>query len=264
MNTLELSTETPHVLEIILSRPEVRNAFDGELIEEMTQVFQNEACAPEVRVIVLRGKGKIFCAGGDLNWMKRSADLSRDENYQETCQLTEMFRIMNECPKPVLGAIQGAAIGGGVGLVSVCDIALATETTIFSMSEVRLGLIPACVGPFVVNKIGPSFTRELFLSAERFKGEKALRVGLVHRVCTDEVALEKELQVIISNILNCGPQAVKAAKTLIHHLSWPEGGDPYTYASGMLADLRVSEEGQEGVKAFLEKRDPNWIETTKL
>ena len=170
------------VLTVTLNRPDIRNAFNETMIEEITRVFSDDALRPEVRAVVLRGSGAVFSAGGDLNWMKKAVDFTYEENLKDTTALTRMFALMNECPKPLIGAIHGAAIGGGVGFVSVCDIVIATRDTQFSLSEVRLGIVPACIGPFLIANIGASHARFLFVSAERFDSERALRVGLIHDV----------------------------------------------------------------------------------
>lgn len=250
------------LLEVRLNRPDVRNAFNETLIAELTEVFSNQAASPEVRAVVLRGNGQLFCAGGDLNWMKRSVELSLAENLEDTRRLTRLFELMNTCPKPLIGVIHGAAIGGGVGLVSVCDVVIAEKQTVFSLSEVRLGIVPACIGPFVVAKIGASHARSLFLSADRIKADRAREVGLIHEVIDGEGGLDPRLDQILANILLSGPQAVAKAKELVLNLTWPDRraaiGDALDYVSRMLAELRVTPEGQEGLKAFLEKRKPNW------
>jgi methylglutaconyl-CoA hydratase len=174
-----------------------------------------------------------------------------------------MFRLLNECPKPIVGQIHGAAIGGGVGLVSICDIAVASPETQFSLSEVRLGIVPSCIGPFVIAKIGASHARSLFIAAERFLAPRAREIGLVHEVAPSLAELPKAVERIVTNMLQCGPAAMSAAKRLVLDLSWPERreavGDYLEYVSRTLAELRVSPEGQEGLKAFLEKRKPSWI-----
>lgn len=261
--TLKVSLDARGVLTVSLNRPEIRNAFNSELITELTEVFGETILETEVRIIVFRGEGPTFSAGGDLNWMRKSVELSFEKNLEDTERLSHMFKTMNECPKPVIGAIHGAAIGGGVGLTAVCDIAIATKETQFSLSEVRLGIVPACIGPFVISKIGASNARALFMSAERFLAPKAKEIGLVHEVVDDGAALEKAIERVVGNMLQCGPNAMAAAKKLVLDLSWPdrraEIDDCMDYVSRMLAELRVSPEGQEGLKAFLEKRKPNWI-----
>ncbi len=261
--TLRVNLDARGVLTVELNRPDVRNCFNETVIDELARAFGVEALDPKVRAVVLRGAGQLFCAGGDLNWMKKSIDLSFDANLEDTRRLTRMFAVLNDCPKPVIGAIHGAAIGGGVGLVSICDIVIATEDTQFSLSEVRLGLVPACIGPFVIAKIGGSQARRLFLSAERFKTDIAQEIGLVHETVKDQKALDEAVERYLVNILQCSPNALHAAKKLVLDLSWPERRagqkDALDYVSRMLAELRVSPEGQEGLKAFLEKRQPSWI-----
>lgn len=261
--TLTCSTPVPGVLEVKLNRPDIRNAFNEKMIEELSRVFRNEAMDPSVRVVVLRGEGSVFCAGGDLNWMRKSIELSLEGNLQDTLTLTRMFETMNEFPKPLVGVIHGAAIGGGVGLVSVCDIVLAENETVFSLSEVRLGVVPACIGPFVISKIGASRARSLFISAERFKAEKAKEAGLVHEVFGTRAELDAHLKTLLGNLLECGPNAMAVAKQLVLDLTWPEKRaripDCIEHVARTLAELRVRPEAQEGVTAFLEKRKPRWI-----
>jgi methylglutaconyl-CoA hydratase len=262
--TLALKLDPRGVLTVSLNRPEVRNAFNETLISELAEVFGRRVLENDVRLVVFTGEGTVFSAGGDLNWMKKSVELSFAGNLDDTQRLTSMFKTMNECPKPVVGAIHGAAIGGGVGLTAICDIAIATRDTLFSLSEVRLGIVPACIGPFVISKIGASHARALFMSAERFHAARAKDVGLIHGVVEDRVALDVEIERIVSNMLQCGPNAMAAAKKLVLDLSWSERreglGDALDYVARMLAELRVSPEGQEGLKAFLDKRKPNWIQ----
>ena len=261
--TLELKNSGSGLLTVALNRPDIRNAFNEKMIEELSHVFRTEAMANDVRAVVLRGNGSVFCAGGDLNWMKRSRDLPLNKNLEDTLTLTNMFATLNEFPKPLVGVIHGAAIGGGVGLVSICDIVLADKDTTFSLSEVRLGVVPACIGPFVTAKIGASHARCLFVSAERFKAEKARSVGLVHEVFETRDLMEAHLNHLTSNLLECGPTAMAVAKRLVLDLTWPERrarmSDCILYVATTLAELRVGPEAQEGVSAFLEKRKPSWI-----
>lgn len=276
--TLRAHLDERGCLTVSLNRPDVRNAFNEVVIRELTEVFSQEVSRPEVRIVVLRGEGPVFSAGGDLNWMKKSIELDYAGNLKDTRELTQMFARMNECPKPLIGAIHGAAIGGGVGLTSVCDIVVATDDTQFSLSEVRLGIVPACIGPFVIAKIGASQARRLFLSAERFGTVIAREIGLVHEAVADRAALAAAVERLVANMLQCSPNAVGVAKRLVLDLSWPErraelGAAPsmvapgvtgarescYDYVARILAELRVSVEGQEGLKAFLEKRKPSWF-----
>jgi methylglutaconyl-CoA hydratase len=272
--TLALQTQTAadfgaapnteaQILTVTLNRPDIRNAFNETMIEELARVFRSEAADPKVRAVILKGNGAVFCAGGDLNWMRKSINFKYEENLQDTTTLTNMFALLNEFSKPVVGVIHGAAIGGGVGLVSICDIVLAEVDTVFSLSEVRLGVVPACIGPFVTAKIGASHARALFVSAERFTADKAKQVGLVHEVFGDRPKLDAHLKNLCKNLLECGPLAMSVAKRLVLDLTWPERrdrlGNCIDYVSKTLAELRVGPEAQEGIGAFLEKRKPNWI-----
>lgn len=251
------------MLSVTLNRPDIRNAFNEVMIEELTRIFGKEVLKPEVKLVVLSGNGPVFSAGGDLNWMKKSVELDLEGNLKDARVLTEMFALMNECPKPLIGVVHSAAIGGGVGLTSVCDYVISTQDTQFSLSEVRLGIVPACIGPFVISKIGASHARALFISAERFPAAKAKEVGLVHEVVADMAALKAATERLVGNMLQCGPNAMAVAKRLVLDLSWPERRKNLTdcmeYVSKTLAELRVSKEGQEGLRAFLEKRPPAWI-----
>ena len=254
------------VLRVKLNRPEIRNVFNQELISDLQEVFSTLSLREKapydcVRAVVLQGEGAAFCAGGDLKWMKKSLELSHEENLADCQRLTHMFLTMDRCPVPLIGLVHGFAIGGGVGLVSVCDHVIAATDTIFSLSEVKLGLIPACIGPFVISKIGPSQSRSLFVSGERFRGEKALKIDLVHEVCSMN-ELETRGQEVLQRVLEGGPGAIEAAKFLIHTLTRDlvreEFSKSLDFAAGELASLRVQPEAQEGVKAFLEKRAPSW------
>jgi methylglutaconyl-CoA hydratase len=263
LKTLQVTRDPRGVLTIALNRPDVRNAFNEFVIDELYETFEQAAHDAAVKAVVLKGEGQSFCAGGDLNWMKKAVDFDFSENLRDTRKLAKMFQLLNDCPKPVIGAVHGAAIGGGVGLVSICDIVVASQETQFSLSEVRLGIVPACIGPFVIAKIGASHARGLFMSAERFTAQKALAIGLVHEVVETPAAVGPAVERILSKVLQCGPNAMAKAKQLVLSLSWPERratlGDPLEYVAQMLAELRISAEGQDGVKAFLEKRKPSWL-----
>jgi len=254
------------VLRVRINRPEVRNSFNQDLIDDFQRLFHAVNLAEHrdmtnIRAVILQGEGAAFCGGGDLNWMKRSLTLSHEENLEDCLKLTKMFHTLDQCPVPLVGLVHGYAIGGGVGLVSVCDHVISAEDTVFSLSEVKLGLIPACIGPFVVAKIGVSQARSLFISGERFKGEKAQKINLVHEVCK-QAEMEARAQNIIKNILEGGPHAIEAAKFLVHTLSRELVGQDFQksldFAAAELAQLRVLPEAQEGVTAFLEKRRPSW------
>lgn len=254
------------LLRVTLNRPQVRNVFHTGLIEDLTAVFSGPAKGQgkdfeNVRVVLFHGEGKSFCAGGDLNWMKASMELSEAENFEDCRRLSHMFYLMDTCPTPVVAMVHGHAIGGGVGLTCVCDHIIAASDTMFSLSEVKLGLVPACIGPFVIQKIGASHARSLFLSGERFLSDKAEKIGLIHEHTKWE-QLEDRALAVCEQILTSGPHAVGVAKNLIHTLTRDLAQKPFSekldFASAELAKLRVGAEGQEGVKAFLEKRQPSW------
>lgn len=257
MSTLQVRIDQA-ICTVELARPKVRNAFNDELIDELTQAFEKIALDESIRAVVLRGSGPTFCAGGDLAWMQKSASLTGKQNLAETRKLTKMFATMNACPKPLIGLVQGAAIGGGVGLVSVCDYVVCSHETVFSLSEVRLGIIPACIGPFVIAKVGETHARAYFISAERFSAERALQIGLVHEAVGTTEDLNRARDRISKNLLQCGPQAMTAAKKLIREVRSRTLEQSYEYVSQTLANLRVTPEAQEGFKAFFEKRKPSW------
>lgn len=263
--TIDLKSEGSGISRVILKRPSVRNAFNAVMIEELGQVFKKLSADDQVRVVILSGEGINFCAGGDLNWMRQSIELSYEENLKDTLTLTRMFDTINRCAKPVIALVQGAALGGGVGLVSVADIVIATRSCVFSLSEVRLGVVPACIGPFVVSKIGASQARSLFVSAQRFDAVRAKEIGLIHEVVESEEELEKQGMELARSMLSCGPLAISTAKAMVHRLCWPEERaaipDTIEYVAKILAELRVKPEAQEGVTAFLEKRRPKWSAT---
>jgi methylglutaconyl-CoA hydratase len=234
------------VLRITLARPERRNAFDAALIAELADAFTDVG---DARAIVLAGEGPSFCAGADVEWQRSSIDLSFDENAEDALRLYRMLETVDSCPAPVVARVQGYALGGGSGLVACADIAVAADDAVFGFSEVRLGIIPAVISPFVLRKIGPGAARRYFLTGERFGAEVALRLGLAHEVTPN---LDDAVEGVVAAILAGGPEAVRAAKRLA--LERPEGLDTARIA----AERRTSSEGQEGLRTFLEKRDPSW------
>jgi len=242
---------------ITFCRPEVHNAFNDDLIYEMTDLFNKLDKEKTLRVVVLTGEGKSFCAGADLNWMKRVITQSFEENLKESNDLASLFNKIYNFRCPVIGRINGAAIGGGVGFVAVCDIAIAAQSALFSFSEVKIGLVPACIGPYVINKIGEGKAREFFITGERMKGEKAFRIGLVND-CVEYDKLDETIDNLVKVIKTSGPEAVAVAKQLCSSVPKmsPEEYKPFT--AEMIAKLRVSDEGQEGMNSFLEKRKPKW------
>lgn len=249
--------ERDHILHVTLNRPDVHNAFNDRLIDEAIEVFRG-ASKRDVRALVLRGAGKNFCAGADLNWMSRMMAYTRDENIRDASQLAKMYAVMNECSLPVIGRIQGAAIGGGVGLVAICDIAIATADAKFGLSEVKLGIIPAVISPYLIAKIGVSHARALFLTGERFDAERATRIGLVHRTVESEEALDRAVDETLDQIRSSGPQAVRECKKLIDHVASHGVLDAVPYTIEAIATRRVSQEGQDGMNAFLRKEKPPW------
>lgn len=243
---------------VVLNRPEVRNAFDEALIAELHQTARDLAANERVRVVELSGEGKVFSAGADLNWMQRMAGYGQEENLRDATETAAMFEAWDTLPKPVVGRIHGAAIGGGTGLVAVCDLAVASSATVFAFSEVRLGLLPAVISPFVRNRIGAA-ARGLFLTGERFSALRALDIGLVDRVVAPE-ELEAEVDAAVEAILAGGPEAQAAVKRLLRETAGfsPEEAGPATARA--IAEARARAEGREGMRAFLEKRRASWRE----
>ena len=246
------------VATVRLNRPDKHNAFDEQLIAELTQAFRELASDAAVRVVVLTANGQSFSAGADLDWMKRMSAMSRAENERDAMALANLMEAIDHCPKTVVGVIQGAAFGGGVGIVACCDIAIATSSATFCLSEVRLGLIPAVISPYVAAAIGPRACRRYFLTAEKFDAATAAKLGLVHRVVEPET-LEAARDETVKHLLNGGPAAQVTAKDLIRRVT----GAPIDEAlrrdtATRIADARTSAEGKEGIAAFLEKRKPNW------
>jgi methylglutaconyl-CoA hydratase len=235
------------VLRITLARPDRRNAFDATLIAELTEAFSDIG---DARAVVLSGEGPSFCAGADVEWQRASIDLSYDQNVEDAMRLYRMLETIDFCPAPVVCRVHGYALGGGAGLVACVDVAVAWPDAVFGFSEVRLGIIPAVISPFVLGKIGAA-GRRYFLTGERFGADVALRVGLVHEVSDDAGAA---VELIVAEILKSGPEAVRAAKRLARER--PQGVDTARIA----ADRRTSAEGQEGLRAFLDKRSPSWLD----
>ncbi len=243
---------------VTLSRPEVHNAFNERLIAELHAAFTQLDVAEDVRAVVLRGEGPSFCAGADLNWMRASLDYSRDENVADALRMADMYRAIDNCRHPVIGRIHGAALGGGAGLTAVCDIAIAAEGTRFGFTEARLGIAPAVISPFAVRKVGMSHARALFLTAERFDAERALAIGLVHRV-VPEAELDGAVEAAVRHIGQSGPAGVRAAKLMAKTVLMLSDEEAREMTAATIAGLRVSAEGQEGIHAFLEKRRATWV-----
>ncbi len=245
---------------VTLNRPERHNAFDDAMIAELTEALRAMEADESVRILVLSGAGPSFCAGADLNWMRRMGGFSLDENRRDAMGLATLMRTLAHLRKPTVARVHGAASGGGVGLVACCDIACATQQTTFALTEAKLGLTPAVISPYVVAAIGERFARRYFLTGERFEAADAWRLGLIHEMTLDEGGLDEKVGEIIDALLVCGPVAQKEAKDLIRAVA----GKPVTSeliqdTAERIAKLRASPEGREGVSAFLEKRKAAWV-----
>lgn len=245
------------IARIFLNRPEIHNAFNDVMILELSEVFKKISEDEKIRVAVLTGNGQSFCAGADLNWMKKVIDFSYEENLKESLQLAELFYLMYTLPQPTIARVNGAAIGGGAGLVAVCDLVIASEKAKFSLSEVKLGLVPACISPYVLRRVGERVARELFLTGERIDACKALEFGLVNQVVPDD-KLDEAVDERIKQLLSSGPKALAMCKDLLQKIPGMGFEEFKRYTAEVIAKLRISEEGQEGMNAFLEKRKPKW------
>jgi methylglutaconyl-CoA hydratase len=258
MNTLQLIRPSAHVAEVWLNRPDVRNAFNDEVIAELTQTFQQLAAQPELRVVLLSGRGKAFCAGADLNWMRAMADYSWEQNRADAQRLADMLWTLDQCPVPVVGRVQGDCYAGGMGLASICDVLVASSNVTFCLSEARLGLLPATISPYVIRAMGAQAARRYFTTAERLSAAQAHAMGLVDELCEPE-ALDAKVAEIVATLVANGPAAVKACKQLVRDVA----GQDITEAlraetARRIADIRASDEGKEGLQSFLGKRSPNW------
>ena len=246
------------VCRVVLSRPEVRNAFDDGLIGELTEAFSAFEGDAATRVVVLQGDGPSFCAGADVAWMRKAGTYSRAENEADARRMAEMLRAIDGCPKPVVALVQGHAIGGGVGLVAASDIVLAAEKTVFSLAEVKLGILPSVISPYVLRAIGARQARDVFLTGERLDAREAFRIGLVHQVVPPE-ELEAAGRRKIEALLSSGPEAVGVAKRLIGRVAGLSPAQAMELTVETIAERRASDEAKEGLSAFLEKRPPRWV-----
>ena len=256
MPSILISHEGP-VLTVTLNRPDVRNAFNEELIADLT-AWARGAMPTDARVVVLRGAGKVFCAGADLIWMSKMVGYSREENVRDASAMSGMFDALDTLPLPLVGRIHGAALGGGAGLAAVCDIVVAADDAAFGFTEAKLGILPAVISPFVLRKIGVSAARELFLTAARFSADRARAIGLVHEV-VPFAALDDAVDGYVKELLTSAPEAVAAAKRLIARVSGRPPRDVAALTADTIATHRVSPEGQDGMRAFLERRSPPWV-----
>jgi methylglutaconyl-CoA hydratase len=258
VQTLDIRRPRGHVAEVWLNRPEVRNAFNDGVIGELTAAFTTLGADPELRAIVLGGHGKAFCAGADLSWMRAMADYTWAQNQADAAGLAQMLWTVWSCPVPVVGRVHGDCYAGGVGLAAVCDVLVASEAAHFCLSEAKLGLLPATIGPYVVRALGEQASRRYFTTAERFSATRAAALGFVHEVTAPE-QLDARVADTVAALVANGPAAVKACKQLVKDVA----GQPLTTAlrddtARRIADIRASAEGKAGVQAFLNKQDPPW------
>ncbi|MHC4946628.1 MAG: enoyl-CoA hydratase/isomerase family protein [Planctomycetota bacterium] len=260
--TIEV-TRDDEVKRITMSRPKVHNAFNEVLIADLTDAFGEVAKEAETagapRVVVYTGGGKSFSAGADLKWMGKMVDYTFEENMADSMALAELMAMIYTCPVPTIARVNGAAIGGGVGLLSACDIAIASDQAVFSLSEVKLGIVPACIAPYVIGRIGQRAAREFFLTGERFSAQKALDIGLVNRVAP-HAELDRAVAELTERLITSGPQALRMAKELIRSVPGMTLDEVKPFTAEMIAKLRISDEGQEGIHAFFEKRKPAWAQ----
>lgn len=255
--TVEVKAEN-QVAWVALNRPEVRNAFNEVMIAELIQVLDEVERDDSVRVMVLTGNGKAFCAGADLKWMKKMKDFTVEENYKDALELAELMYKLYHLPKPTIARVNGASIGGSNGLVAACDMAVASHRAEFSLSEVKIGLVPACIGPYLLKKTGEAACRQLFLSGERISADQAKRLGLINDVVT-HVNLTTRVKEKVANLLTSGPHALAVSKDLLGRISEMPLSEAKDYTARVIAELRTGDEAQEGMAAFLEKRRPDWL-----
>ncbi|MCH7811818.1 MAG: enoyl-CoA hydratase/isomerase family protein [Chloroflexi bacterium] len=251
-------TRVGPVATVLMRRPDVHNAFDEHMIAQLGDAFARLRDEEGVRAVILAGEGRSFSAGADLDWMRRAAEFSAEENLRDATALTSMLRAVAECPRPVIARVQGGAFGGGAGLVAAVDIAVASDSARFGFTEVRLGLVPATIAPHVIEKIGRGHARRLFLTGERFGAAEALAIGLVHRVVAAE-ELDAAVDDIVSALIAGGPEAQRACKELVRKAA-PNSTETDSYTADLIARVRSGAEAREGVSAFLEKRKPRWAE----
>jgi methylglutaconyl-CoA hydratase len=250
------------IFRIALNRPEVHNAFNSTMINELNDVFTEIRDDSTIRIIILTGTGKSFCAGADLKWMKEIIHYSFEQNLEESRALADLLQNIFSQPKPTIAQVNGTAIGGGNGLLSACDIALASDKAVFGLSEVKIGLVPAAISPYVIRKIGESKAMEYFLTGKRITASKAVEIGLVNDVFPKD-ELDEEVNKLAQLLLTSGPEAIAHCKELVFNVPGMSLNEAKEYTAKMIANLRISKEGQEGMTAFFEKRKPEWAGTGK-
>jgi len=253
-----LYVKEDRVARISFNRPDVHNAFNSLTISELDDAIEKARADRSVRVVVLSGKGKSFCAGADINWLREIIHYTYEQNLEESLHLAEVLHKIYTLPKPIVAMVNGTTIGGGNGFLSACDIAVAAEDAIFGLSEVKIGLVPAAISPYVMRRIGEGKAREFFLTGRRISAQEALEIGLVNEVVPLE-RLEKKVEEIIALLLSSGPKAIASCKELIRKVPAMSFEEVKEYTAKVIANLRISEEGQEGMAAFLEKRKPKWV-----
>ena len=253
-------TVQDQVARITLTRPEVRNAFNAEVIAQIKSAFEAVGIRDDVRCVVLAAEGSAFCAGADLTWMRRMADYTRDDNLADASELAAMLRAIYECPQPTIARVQGDVYAGGMGLVAACDMAVSVDSAHYCLSEVKLGLIPATISPYVIRAMGARAAHRYFLTAERFSAQEAHRIGLVHEVTSAEV-LDVKMNELTQALVSASPNATRVCKKLVQDVAEREINDALVRMTVEgIADIRASSEGKEGVQSFLQKRKPNWLQ----
>ena len=256
---LDVSRTTPHVARVWLNRPEVRNAFDDELIAALAATFHTLSRDDDLRVVVLGAHGKAFCAGADLNWMRAMADYSWEQNRDDAQKLADMLATLDGCPVPIVGRIQGDCYAGGMGLAAICDVLVAVDSVTFCLSEARLGLLPATISPYVIRGLGEQACRRFMVTAERFSATQAHALGFVHELCSAD-SLDATVDGLVGTLVANGPKATRACKKLVRDISGAELTSALRAETARrIADIRASEEGREGLQSFLQKRNPSWL-----
>lgn len=260
MKTLKIERDARGVALIAMNRPEVHNAFDEAMIREVIEAFRDLGGDDSVRVIIVAAEGKSFCAGADLNWMKRASEYDEDQNREDAGELALMLNAIYACPKPVIARVQGNAFGGGVGVVAAADIAIGVSDVQFALSEVKLGIIPAVISPYVIEAIGARYAHRYCITAERFSGSEAYRIGLLHDLAPSIDAMDEMIAALCTTLLGNGPRAIEAAKNLIQAVAQkPIDDELMEDTIERIAQIRSTPEAKEGIGAFLQKRKPNWV-----
>ena len=257
--TLTLTLDPRGLAILTLNRPEVRNAFNEVMLTEILEVCTDLAKREDVRALIFTGEGEAFCAGADLNWMKKMVNFTYEENFADAMVLANAMNALYSMPQPTIARVNGPAIGGGMGFVTGCDIAIAADTAVLSLSEVKIGLVPACIAPYVIRKAGPGKAKEFFLTGERMTAQRALKAGFINKVVPPE-ELDNAVGELVGRLLTSGPQAMAYAKELIDKVPGMTWEEAKKFTADIIARIRVGAEGQEGCAAFLEKRKPKWAE----